>query len=125
MEYKKGPLTFRLDSETQVRMKERLGDIPISKYIRGLIERDLSGQTSSPSPKSENALVELADSFHPTLAPEIEQWCVRQKVPQAKLIAHLLTLLADYIHRHEGEAQWSSFAFLKVNPPTRTTPKKK
>jgi hypothetical protein len=125
MEYKKRPLTFRLDSDTQVRMKERLGNIPTSKYIRGLIERDLSGHLSPPSPKSENALVELTDTFHPTLAPEIERWCVRQKVPQAKLIAHLLTLLADYIHRHEDDAGWNTFAFFKVSPQGIITSKNK
>lgn len=123
MEYKKRPLTFRLDSETQVKMKERLGNVPFSKYIRGLIEKDLSGHLSPPSPKSEDALVELTDTFHPTLVPEIEEWCMCQDVPQAKFIAHLLILLTDYVQRYEEDAHWNSFAFFNVDIPKVVTPK--
>ena len=128
MEYKKRPLTFRLDSETQVKMKERIGNVPISKYIRGLIEKDLSGHFSTPSPKSDNALVELSDTFHPTLTPEIEKWCIRQKVPQAKFVAHLVALLADYVDRYEDNAHWHSFAFYngcdRPKVPKTPSPKK-
>jgi len=80
-----------------------------SRFLADLLENAIHNLDASlPSIDSQNALVELTKTFHPTITEDIESWCQKQNVPQKKCIAHLLSELANFSINTE-EPDWRSF----------------
>ena len=69
-----------------------------SAYIQELITKDLNSNASTPVPQDNQALVHLAEIFHPTASDEIQNWAEKMNgLQQPFFIYRMLCALHDAI----------------------------
>ena len=82
--------------EVQRQLPRRGGNF--SAYMQELINADLSINSGTPDPKDNQALVRLAEEFHPTAAKEIRNWTENiDGLQQPFFIYRMLCALHDAI----------------------------
>ncbi len=76
--------------------------ITFSAYIQELIGHDLTLSEQLPESNDENALVHLAETFHPTVSREIQEWASHQEdFKQPFFLYRMLCALHEAIERND------------------------
>jgi hypothetical protein len=86
--------------EVQRQLQRR--DRNFSAYMQELISEDLSSNASTPDPQDNQALVHLAEEFHPTAVDEIRKWTENMDgLQQPFFIYRMLCALHDAISKNQ------------------------